>query len=79
MSTQKGCAKIFLNFISKSLKRRVGTSYLVTQALNSAKASAFWYKHMARHREADALTFMFYMIDNRYQLYEGVTNLRNTF
>ena len=31
-------------------------------------------KHMARHREADALTFMFFMIDKRYKLYEGITN-----
>lgn len=79
MSNQKGSAKVFHEIISKGLKKRVGTSYMVTQALDNAKASEFWYKHMARHREADALTFMFFMIDNRYKLFEGVTNLRTTY
>ena len=78
VSSHKGSAKIFYNVICKNLKKRVGTSYIVTQALESVKASEFWYKHMARHREADALTFMFFMLDNRYNLYEGVTNLRIT-
>eukprot|EP00966_Prymnesium_polylepis_P187808 4354001-Prymnesium_polylepis.3 len=75
----KGSARIFHNIISKSLKKRAGTSYMVTQALESVKATGFWYKHMARHREADALIFMFYMIDTRYRLYENVINLRTTF
>jgi len=79
VSNQKGNAKVFYNVISKALKKRAGTSYMVTQALDSAKASEFWYKHMARHREADALIFMFFMIDNRYKLYEGVTNMRTTY
>ena len=79
VSGQKGSAQLFYNVISKSLKKRAGTCYIVTQSLESAKASEFWYKHMARHREADALTFMFFMLDNRYKLYEKVINLRTTF
>ena len=79
VSSQKGSAKIFHNIISKNLKKRAGTSFMVTQALESTKATSFWYKHMARHREADALTFMFFMIDGRYKLCEDVTNLRMTF
>tara|TARA_Y100000389_G_scaffold85362_1_gene82078 strand:+ start:120 stop:641 length:522 start_codon:yes stop_codon:yes gene_type:complete len=79
VSSLKGSAKIFYNIISKSLKKRSGMSYLVTQALDSVKANTFWYKHMARHREADALTFMLFMIDTQYRLCEGVTNLRTTF
>jgi hypothetical protein len=79
VSTQKGSAKLFLNIISKNLKKRAGTSFMVTQALESMKATSFWYKHMARHREADALTFMFFMIDERYKLCEDITNLRITF
>lgn len=79
VSTQKGSAKMFHKIISAYLKKRAGTSYLVTQALDSNKANEFWYKHMARHREADALNFMFFMIDRRYHLYEGVTSLRATF
>ena len=47
VSSQKGCAKIFHAVLSKSLKRRAGTGYLVTQALDSEKAGAFWYKHNA--------------------------------
>ena len=79
VSSQKGSAKIFHKIISTHLKKRAGTSYVVTQALDNAKASEFWYKHMARHREADALTFMLFMIDRRYHLCEDVTNLRATF
>lgn len=78
VSNQKGSAKMFYNIICKNLKKRMGTSFIVTQALKEKKATDFWYKHMARHREADALTFMLYMIDTRYKLYEGVTNLRIT-
>lgn len=79
VSKQKGAAKILYNLISKSLKKRAGTSYLVTQALDRASATEFWYKHMARHREADALIFMFFMLDNRFKLCEDITNLRVTF
>jgi hypothetical protein len=79
VSNQKGSAKIIHHLVSTSLKKRAGTSYLVTQALNSDKANGFWYKHMARHREADALNFMFFMIDSRYHLCDDVTNLRSTF
>jgi len=79
VSSQKGSAKMFHKIISANLKKRAGTSYMVTQALDSNKANEFWLKHMARHREADALTFMFYMIDHRYHLCEDVTNLRATF
>ena len=79
VSNVRGCASTFIRFLSKNIKKRVGTSYMVTQALDSDQASGFWYKHMARHREADALTFMFFMLDKRYKLFEGVTNLRNTF
>lgn len=78
VSSQKGCAKMFYNVICKNLKKRSGTCYIVTQALEEKKATEFWYKHMARHREADALTFMFYMVDSRYKLYERVTNMRIT-
>jgi hypothetical protein len=78
VSIQKGSAKLFYTLLSKHLKKRTGTSYLVTQALDNVRASEFWYKYMARHREADALTFMFFMLDNRYKLYQGVTNLRIT-
>jgi len=79
VSNKPGSARIFHSLISKHLKKRVGTSYMVTQALDSVKASEFWYKHLARHREADALTFMFFMLDNRYKLFEGVTNLRTSY
>lgn len=79
VSSQKGNANIFHRILSTNIKKRAGTSYMVTQALDSTRASVFWNKHMARHREADALTFMFFMIDNRYKLCEGVTNLRVTF
>jgi hypothetical protein len=79
VSNQKGSAKILYNIISKNLKKRAGTSYMVTQALDSARASGFWYKHMARHREADALSFMFFMIDKRYRLCGDIINLRTTF
>lgn len=79
VSSQKGSAKTFHKIISAHLKKRAGTSYMVTQALDSNKANGFWYKHMARHREADALNFMLFMIDRRYHLCEGVTNLRTTF
>ena len=79
MSNELGSAKIFHSVISKNIKKRSGTSYMVTQALDSVKASAFWYKHLARHREADALSFMFFMLDNRYKLFDGVTNLRSSY
>ena len=79
VSIQKGSAKIFHTILSKNLKRRMGTSYLVTQALDNARANGFWYKHMARHREADALIFMFFMIDNDYKLCGDINNLRTTF
>lgn len=79
VSIQKGSASIFLDIVSKNLKKRAGMSYMVTQALDTPKASAFWNKHMSRHREADALAFMFFMLDNRYKLFEGTTNLRTTY
>ena len=78
VSTEKGGGKTIHDVLAKNVKKRVGTSYMVTQALESTRANEFWYKHMARHREADALVFMFFMLDPRYKLCEDITNLRIT-
>jgi len=79
VSNQKGSAKILYAIISKYVKKREGTSYMVTQALKTEKACGFWFKYMARHREADALTFMFFLIDMRYKLLEDTINVRTNF
>lgn len=79
VSTEKGSAKMFLELLRKNLKKRNGTCYLVTQSYQGKLASEFWNKHLTRHKEADALNFMMFMLDNRYLLCEDVDYLRICF
>ena len=65
--------------LRKNLKKRKGTCYVVTQAYQGHAASLFWDKYVSRHREADALCFMMFMIDNNCKLLEDVTCMRNIY
>ena len=78
LSKKNGTATILLNMIKKHLKGRTGMCYMVVQCMNRRAAEAFWYKNLCRHREADALVYMMFMLDIRYKLSLGTTNLRIT-
>ena len=79
VSIQKGKAALLLHMLQSNLKKRRGTCYMITQAAETPSACGFWNKHLSLHREAMALNFMFFMLDSRFELCDGVSYFRAKF
>lgn len=76
VSERKGKAGKLLHMLHSNLKKRNGTCYIITQAVQTYSASKFWLKHLCDNTEAMVLSFMIFMLDFRYELHVDVAYLR---
>lgn len=79
VSVDRGAARKLLNMLRVNLVKRRGACIMVTQAFKGKLATDFWMKHMPKHKEAEAINFMMYMLTDEYKLCEDVIYLRSLY
>ena len=79
VSVQKGAATLLIRMLHKFLMKRAvsctRTCYLVTQSCLTRTSSIFWSKTLVLNKRALILNFMFFMLDNRFQIYQDVDHM----
>jgi hypothetical protein len=76
VSVQKGAATLLIRMLHKFLMKRAVSCtrpcYLVTQSCLTRTSRAFWSKTLVFNKRALILNFMFFMLDNRFRIYQDV-------
>ena len=79
VSVQKGAATRLLKMLHRFLMKRAvscnKSCYLVAQSCLTNTSRTFWSKTLVSHKRALILNFMFFMLDNRFRIYQDVEHM----